>query len=273
MNKVACAPQVGSDMEVFLANDGGDVVPCVGLFEGTKNKPWRPPGMGLGYAIQEDNVMCEFNVPPVKSAIDGLNVMLRGRRMVEKQAALHGLHPIWGQTDYRFPKAALTSEQAQTIGCEADYNAYEGGAARNNLPDLTDWRSCGGHIHLGGDFKCPDFVAALFAELFISVGTKTPCGNGHRAKWYGRPGIYRPKPYGIEYRTPTNVWVQSEDVIHLTYHQALMCANYLTRTDALTLQATFRSFPWVKLHEYMVNGNPYLREELVVAAHQKGITL
>ena len=59
----------------------------------------------------------------------------------------------------------------------------------------------------------------------------------------------------------------------MTYHQALMCANYLTRTDALTLQATFRSFPWVKMHEYMVNGNPDLREELVAVANQKGITL
>ena len=67
MKKIPCDPQAGSDIEVFLVNEKNTVIPCVGLVKGTKEKPHRPKGMPKGYAVQEDNVMLEFNVPPVRS--------------------------------------------------------------------------------------------------------------------------------------------------------------------------------------------------------------
>ena len=77
-------------------------------------------------------------------------------------------------------------------------------------------RTCGGHIHLGGDFQCPDFVAALFAELFLGVFGRLPMNfKSVRQRWYGQPGIFRSKPYGIEYRTPDSSW--TSDTSYMEY--------------------------------------------------------
>ena len=255
MQKIACEPQVGADPEVFLADVNDNIVPCVGIFKGTKAKPWTPPGYEGGYMMQEDNVMCEFNVPTAFSKRDGYYIMQHAKKMVIGQAKLHNLTPKWGVSDHKFKPTQLRSKQAQAIGCESDNDAYTGGGARSILPDLTQWRSCGGHIHLGGDFKCPDFVAALFAELFIAIAGQ--CSGvrheGARAKWYGQPGIYRSKTYGIEYRSPSNRWITSNISIERTYSWAYMCAKWLTETDSLVIQKAFRALPWTELRAIMLN--------------------
>ncbi|MDP6584704.1 MAG: hypothetical protein QF535_08590, partial [Anaerolineales bacterium] len=66
---------IGADPEVFLADTRtGGVFPVCGLIAGTKEKPLALPdrkkyqGSQTGYFMQEDNVMAEFNIPPVTNA-------------------------------------------------------------------------------------------------------------------------------------------------------------------------------------------------------------
>ena len=33
-----------------------------------------------------------------------------------------------------------------------------------------------------------------------------------RRELYGKAGAFRPKPYGVEYRTPSNIWIRSRDM-------------------------------------------------------------
>jgi hypothetical protein len=197
-------------------------VPACGLVGGTKEDPLVLENCAEwgDYAVQEDNVMVEWNVPAAND---------------------------WEEF---FGSISLRSDQAKTFGCEPDFDAYLGGQQRRDgaMDILGNTRTCGGHIHLGGDFQCPDFVAALF------------------------PGVFRPKPYGIEYRTPSSVWTSDERTMEYVSIYAMKCSAFLTETPAEELQRMFRTFPWLKLREYMMTDDRELRRELIFAAANVGIT-
>ncbi len=283
MNKVPSPVAIGSDLELFLFdNKTASIVPCVGVLEGTKEKPYTPEGVAPGFAIQEDNVMVEYNVPPATTLVDFYANMKAGRNMVleelhRRHGTRYGLY--MDGHNHKFRAIDLQSPQAKQIGCETDNDAYAGGAVRADPPAPGLHRACGGHIHLGGDFKCPDFVSALFAELIISVyaGLRGKVDDP-RAKWYGKPGVYRSKPYGIEYRTPNNSWGLSNRGIEQVGSYGLMVARYLTTTPAVTIQKHFRAIPWTKMREYMLLDQSTaeakrLRKEVIHAAMKTGVPL
>jgi hypothetical protein len=281
MMKVPSEIGIGTDLEMFLFdNTEKRIVPCVGILDGTKDKPYRPEGYGKGYAIQEDNVMVEFNIPPAHDVANFCHSVSTARKMVMEE-----LHRRYGRKYslykrghvHTFKAADLASAQAQTIGCEPDQNAYEGGAIRTNPPKPGLQRGCGGHVHLGGDFHCPDFVAALFAELFIAVRAGIcPTQTDPRTKWYGQPGVYRDKPYGIEYRTPNNRWALDSGSVEMVGHYGLACARYLTENDAVQLQRAFREIPWLKVRKYVMSEkgttpSQRLYRDIIRAAQKTGV--
>ena len=299
MDKQPCAPMIGADVEQFLVlrpppavpgtpeyaeqlagrRKKREIVPCVGIIPGTKENPHTFEYYEEGYAVQEDNVMVEWNIPPATHWDAFAESVEQVQVLVDEY--LGEVDPLYC-IDYRthwheFKPKDLLSPQAQTIGCEPDYDAYLGGKMRI-APNMAanNIRTCGGHIHLGGDFQCPDFVAALFAELFIGLAGDTvyPDRDDPRQQWYGQPGVFRPKPYGIEYRTPNNRWAFDRADVELAGSYALMCAKYLTDTDPLELQAAFRQFPWVKLREYFLGMSPDMNKSaLLRRARELGVDL
>ena len=253
VTKIPCLPQIGADVEAFLySNKENRFVPCVGVLPGTKENPFPLPGMPKGYAVQEDNVMVEFNIPPKKTpgqfttaihkAVSGVRAMLEEKYPTEFR--------MYFKADARFMQKDLTSQQAKLIGCEPDFNAYEGGVMRRDPPPIGVHRGAGGHIHLGGDFQCPDFIAALFADLSLGVAAYTKLTKARRDDWYGKPGVYRPKPYGIEYRSPDCMWAQDQDSTGHVAHNAILLARWLTKTDARDIQTTFRGIDWNRVYQY-----------------------
>jgi hypothetical protein len=258
MEKIPCNPSVGADVEYLLMNmETREIEPACGLIGGTKEDPLLLESpRGGGYAIQEDNVMVEWNIPAAESWDVLYNNILHAKDLVNDhvQLAVGPEYRAVCQQEHHFTPLQLDSEQARTFGCEPDFDAYLGGVQRQDGAAATigNWRTCGGHIHIGGDFQCPDFVAALFCELYISVFGRAPIDySTQRAKWYGKPGIFRPKPYGIEYRTPDNMWTDNPNHIELVGQYAILCAQYLTNTSADELQSTFRKIPWVQIRGYL----------------------
>jgi hypothetical protein len=138
------------------------------------------------------------------------------------------------------------SENCQVFGCDPSTNIYSEGADKTSKikvdPKKYLKRSAGGHIHLGNSFeqyvdnkfadsadsglreyhkialrikqalkKSPDIMVAV---LDIVVGNTCVLldraeGNKERRANYGRAGEYRMKPYGIEYRSLSNFWLRS----------------------------------------------------------------
>jgi hypothetical protein len=137
------------------------------------------------------------------------------------------------------------SEGCQVFGCAPSTNIYSEGENKTSKikVDAKKYlkRSAGGHIHLGNAFstylnqtqfpehgeyaeyvkiakrieqalkKSPDIMIAV---LDIVVGNTCVLmdrseGNKERRANYGRAGEYRLKPYGIEYRSLSNFWLRS----------------------------------------------------------------
>ncbi len=112
------------------------------------------------------------------------------------------------------------SEQAKQFGCAPSQNAYK----KKNEITIKDaskymFRSAGGHIHLGGDTEIikkvyRDNHKNLIQILDILLGNTCVLidrdkSNIERRKVYGQAGEYRLPPHGLEYRTLSNFWLQS----------------------------------------------------------------
>lgn len=274
-------PIVDQNLELIIKKKSrkilksADLVPCVGLFKGTKAEPYTPEGWTKGFAIQEDNVMLEFNIPVCTSSGEFHAAIMKAKKYVTGACKNIGLIPMWDMPEYKWKPIDLTSPQAKLFACDPDLDAYTGGVQRDSIPDFGEMRTCGGHIHLGGDFNCPDFVAILFIELILTLYM------GHqfviqpdsaRAKWYGRPGVYRTKPYGVEYRTLSNSWATTpyglEDISSLMFR----IGNVLVQTAPQTLQTWFRRIEWTKLQELLLVVPQFRADGTVIKSNEHRVS-
>ena len=237
-----------------------EIVPCIGIIPGTKAKPFAPKGWPKGYAIQEDNVMLEYNIPPASSPQQFYSNLGKASALInDYMKNKKSLQPVW-VADHQFTSEQLDNNQAKIFGCDPDRDAYLGGVERCSPPSFENIRTCGGHLHIGGKFNCPDPVFILFLELSLSqnIGAmyvynkKTP-----RSKWYGQPGIYRTKPYGVEYRTLDNSWTATSSLRNLVAHTAFKVATMCMNTPAEKLQQMFRSVNWTEFRALLIDGASY----------------
>src|SRR5689334_8300188 len=81
----------GCDPEIFLKDASGNIKSAIGLFGGTKEKPEPLKTLGDGYAVQEDNVLKEFNIPPAPNPTIFVNSVQKTVDLLSKRAAKHGL--------------------------------------------------------------------------------------------------------------------------------------------------------------------------------------
>lgn len=221
---------IGADPEVFLCNTNG-FVSAEGKFGGTKEKPKRLDRNG--FAIQEDNVMAEFNIPPATSPLelyDNLTYMLDYIKVGANQF------------DCKLNKAAsaefdidqLNTEQAMTFGCDPDYNAYTRSANDGIIIENERLRTCGGHVHIGYDNPSEDVSIALIKALDITLGLpsiiKDP--DTRRRSMYGKAGAYRLQPFGVEYRTLSNFWIFEKHHINWVF-DGVHAAVDLVNSEAL----------------------------------------
>jgi hypothetical protein len=201
---------IGADPELFLMQDGVPL-PATGIVPGTKDEPF-PVEKG---AVQRDGMAAEFNIEPAANfnEFDGnIDAVL---------AALYDMIPPGVTTSFK-PTATFTKdvmavqpEDALMLGCDPDFNAYT--LEPNPAPQPTSgMRTAGGHVHIGwcddADINDPvhvDACAQLTRQLdyYLGLPSLFEDRDTERRRLYGRAGAFRPKEYGVEYRTLSNVWV------------------------------------------------------------------
>ena len=105
----------------------------------------------------------------------------------------------------------LEHPNAQTFGCDPDFNAWTG--RKNPRPKATDknLRSCGGHVHIGyleGKYKdlAPRSIIKA-CDLYMGIPAVFMDNGTLRKQLYGKAGAYRQKGYGVEYRSLSNFWI------------------------------------------------------------------
>lgn len=215
---------IGSDPEVFLLNESG-FVSSEGKFGGTKEEP--KPLDRKGFFIQEDNVMVEFNIPPtnnLQELKDNLKYMLDYISVGAQQFDC----VVSTDCSARFDLDQLDTEQAQTFGCDPDFNAYN---LDRNPPIEIDvnpnLRTCGGHIHIGyrdpSDYKSIELIRAL--DVTLGLPSLLRDKDRERRKFYGKAGAYRLKSFGVEYRTLSNFWIFSDEDIEWVYNGVMTAVN------------------------------------------------
>lgn len=228
---------IGADIEVFLQNKKTkEIISAEGYIKGTKDVPFCFDPDSKYFAVSLDNVLAEFCIPPAKTR-------------EEFYANIHkSLAYINNSIPKEFGTVALPSarlndkylltEQALVFGCEPDFNAYNGHP--NVFPDCSDknLRSAGGHIHIGyegasaykkeqyiGEPERCNIIKAL--DLFVGIPSLILEPNNKRKELYGKAGAFRPKEYGVEYRTVSNFYLEKPELTHWVYDSVHSALNWL----------------------------------------------
>lgn len=224
---------VGCDPEVFLVDDKDEYVSSIGLIGGSKDIP-RPID-NEGCAVQEDNVAVEYNIPPVQTVEDFLHYNRKVLAYLAQHVAEKGLK-LKIVPSAVFPKAQLKHPQARMFGCDPDFNAWKNGDM-NPRPNSRNkqLRSAGGHIHLGGIDGLDELLVIRAMDLFVGVGMMKYDKDQGRRELYGKPGAFRYKSYGVEYRTASNAWLQSDETIRYVWKQQERAVDFVRSGDAAKL--------------------------------------
>ncbi len=262
---------LGADPELLLVDDANNYRSVEGLVGGTKAKPVPIPTMEQryeeGFAMQEDNVMLEFNIAPQRSFVDFDHAVDSTLTVLKREVLLpHGLYAS-DMCSAEYGSEQLQSGQAATFGCSPDLDAYARDKAAGVSPTLLgDWRCAGGHIHLGYDnpSKVPHFIVATLADSFMGL-QEVALGKtqGIRRQYYGSCGRYRVKPYGIEYRTLSNNWLFSADLCQRVAMGAEQLADMVDRGCLSEIQHLFTEIPHAEVRRAINNEDESLAHELV----------
>lgn len=217
---------LGCDPEAFLADVNGHLKASCGLIGGTKRHPQPIKALGDGFAVQEDNVAIEFNIPPAKSEREFTNSVQRVLKVLgDGVNSKLGFH-IVNVASASFPEEELQSKAAKEFGCDPDFNAWTG--EQNPRPAASDknLRSCGGHLHIGYDKSKVDPRRVIqFMDMFVGVPSTLMDTDTTRRNLYGKHGAYREKKYGVEYRTPSNFWIFHPRLTKWAYENSLRAYN------------------------------------------------
>lgn len=204
---------LGCDPELFLCDAASALVASCDKIGGTKHQPLPLP-LGDGFAVQEDNVALEFNIPPSASQEEFTNNILLVMGYLRGTVNDMGLNfsPLSAAS---FPVWELMHPKALEFGCDPDFNAWENGK-RNPRPVATDptLRTAGGHVHIGYNFGGIKNIirGTKYMDLYLGIKSVVEDKRGdERKKLYGRAGAFRPKTYGLEYRSLGNYWVFDKD--------------------------------------------------------------
>lgn len=230
MNKIT----LGCDPEMFLQTAMGELRSSIGLIGGTKVAPQALP-LGDGYAVQEDNVAVEFNIPPaanVQEFINSINSTVRFLGDVVQQN--YGFE-IATMSAASFPLDQLQTPESQVFGCDPDFNAWTG--KRNPKPKAADaaLRSCGGHIHIGFDKAKLDAMRIIqMCDLHLGVPSILMDEGDLRKQLYGKAGAYRDKSFGVEYRTLSNFWIFKDKLIEWAWNNTERAVNAVDAQFALS---------------------------------------
>jgi len=209
---------IGTDPELFLERNG-EIVSAEGLIGGTKYAP--TPISDKGHAIQEDNIMVEFNIPASDSAEEFVNNINFVKDYLNILADLRGCKLNYSASAEIDPKY-LNTPQAKLFGCEPDYNVYL--KAMNTPPKGGGkLRTCGGHIHIGYDNPTQELSEKIIYAMDAVLGLESILldPDDRRKEMYGKAGCFRFKNFGVEYRTLSNFWIKTDESITWAYNKSL----------------------------------------------------
>jgi hypothetical protein len=216
---------IGADPEIFLVDAAGALVSSIGKFGGTKECPRELP-IGNGFAVQEDNVAVEFNIPAAGNSLTLQANLRKAIKYLSEEAGSMGLKFV-NISAATFPDKELTDPMAKVFGCDPDFNIWTHRPNPRPKAPNANLRSCGGHIHVGYQFDSKEQleVAIKNMDLFLGVPSVLMDNGEERKVLYGKAGAHRIKPYGFEYRTLSNFWIFNQKHVAWVWRNTTRAVN------------------------------------------------
>lgn len=237
--KKAASHLLGGDPEVFIRDRrSGQITPSCGKIGGTKGSGIAISGTGA-YRVKalEDNVAVEFNFSPFTDQYTGIDT-IRVIQEIGNQWLKERGYEMVPIAEHQFSATDLSTPKAMVFGCDPDFVAYDPADKLRTVDPVVvgTSRFCGGHLHFGfnNPEKIPLAAVAIFIDMFVGLPSLVFDTQKNRRKWYGLAGLYRPKSYGIEYRTMSNWWLRPEnyDYAHRMFRecfQLMHCLDHQTQ--------------------------------------------
>lgn len=251
---------IGADPEVFVCLADKDTpASAIGLLGGTKEAP-RAVDFG---AVQEDNVLAEFNIEPASTEdefVHNINAVHTTLRLLLPD----GLYTkVISSHEYSLEELESFGKQAMEFGCDPDFSAYTGQA--NDAPSArSTLRTAGGHIHVGYENPNPfdSYDIARAMDLFLGIPSVLMDHDTRRRSMYGQAGACRLKSYGVEYRVLSNFWLGNDDLMRWAYRQTIRAAQEAERVVDEGSGTTYE-VPWGRIQEIINTSDKRAAEELV----------
>lgn len=234
---------IGADIEVFLKEkETNKIISAEGFIQGSKYNPHFFDKENHFFSTSLDNVLAEFTIPPATSPEDFLNFVKKGLSYIDntipQNLCTAAVPAALLDDEYLF------TENAMLFGCEPDFNAYTGRMnVKEGMPDYR-LRSGGGHIHIGyanapvydeDNYKVDEERSSIIKalDLFIGVPSVIMEPDNQRKELYGTAGSFRPKTYGVEYRTVSNYYLETDNLIKWVYNSARKAIDWMNGGNVL----------------------------------------
>lgn len=217
-------PSVGSDPEMFIENEKGEIIPAFN-FLGSKKAPNKAKNVINGNNnIYWDGFQAEFDTYP--NGCLGWHV----------DSVYHGLQGLYNLAIKHNPKAVLSvkstfeipvklletsADEHVQFGCMPSQNIYGMKGLDINGRDINI-RSAGGHIHIGCGKLQQKQIETVIKALDAIVGVACVSlfagyDDPRRRTMYGLAGEYRTPAHGLEYRVLSNAWLIHPVLMNATF--------------------------------------------------------
>jgi len=246
---------VGADPELFMRNpNNGDFISAHDRVPGTKYEPFKVPKG----AIQVDGTALEFNIDPASTVEQFVDNIKSVRATLESYVP--GFNVVAEPVANYNQKYWLTEvpPEAQTLGCDPDYNAWTMEQNPPPNPGTKPFRTASGHVHIGWS-KDQDVYdkehylmcckVARQMDYYLGIHSLLWDKDSTRRSLYGKAGAFRPKPYGVEYRVLSNRWLDNDELIAWVYNSV-----------QIGVEAAFAGNGWAEdnygqLAKHIINNN------------------
>ena len=226
---------VGCDPEVFVKK-GNKFLSAFGLIAGDKKNPQK---IRRG-AVQVDGMALEFNIDPAATEDE---FCLNVQDVYEQMKLMVPDYQVLAVPVATFDPAYMKQQpkEALELGCDPDFNSWNG--FPNPRPDGDrPFRTASGHVHIGWtadqDSDNPNHQSACRAvgrqcDFFLGLPSLLYDDDSKRREMYGKGGAIRYKPYGVEYRTLSNAWLNSEKLMRWVYRSSVKAMTELMSGNIL----------------------------------------
>lgn len=216
---------IGSDPELFIYNkDKAEIVSAIPFIPGTKEQPYVIGDKG--YALQTDNILAEFNIPPCKTVEEFLHHMNYMKAYIQDHIAkIDPALTLLHMPDGHLKEEELQHPQAKEIGCSEDYDAWRDGEVNPKPAEFPGTlRTVGCHIHIGySDPIAPiNILIVKFCDLFLGVPSVLIEPKNERRQVYGSAGSFRHCRYGVEVRTLSGYFLKNDELLRWVFNNTLL---------------------------------------------------